>query len=69
MLRILYFTTFAALGGQVQTRVVGGSVTTPNAWPWQVSLRVQSGTCYNHVCGGVLIKTNWVLTTAQCVSG
>uniref|UniRef100_A0A3B4BTE8 pancreatic elastase n=1 Tax=Pygocentrus nattereri TaxID=42514 RepID=A0A3B4BTE8_PYGNA len=52
-------------GGQVQTRVVGGSVTTPNAWPWQVSLRVQSGTCYNHVCGGVLIKTNWVLTTHQ----
>ncbi|KAL6464004.1 hypothetical protein MHYP_G00283950 [Metynnis hypsauchen] len=81
MLRILYFTTFAALvlgqsgvappgqSGQVQTRVVGGSVTTPNAWPWQVSLRVQSGTCYNHVCGGVLIKANWVLTSAQCVSG
>ncbi|XP_036436615.1 elastase-1-like [Colossoma macropomum] len=83
MLRILYFTTFAALvlgqsgvappgqggQGQVQNRVVGGSVTSPNAWPWQVSLRAQSGTCYNHVCGGVLIKKNWVLTTAQCVDG
>ncbi|KAI4889013.1 hypothetical protein NFI96_026974, partial [Prochilodus magdalenae] len=41
---------------QGQTRVVGGSVTSPNAWPWQVSLRVQSSTCYNHICGGVLIK-------------
>uniref|UniRef100_A0AAR2IXV1 pancreatic elastase n=1 Tax=Pygocentrus nattereri TaxID=42514 RepID=A0AAR2IXV1_PYGNA len=51
--------------GDVQTRVVGGSVTSPNAWPWQVSLRVQSSTCYNHVCGGVLIKTNWVLTAHQ----
>ncbi|KAI4889015.1 hypothetical protein NFI96_027275, partial [Prochilodus magdalenae] len=54
---------------QGQTRVVGGSVTSPNAWPWQVSLRVQSSTCYNHICGGVLIKKQWVLTTAQCVDG
>ncbi|XP_036436961.1 elastase-1-like [Colossoma macropomum] len=82
MLRILYFTTLAALvlgqsvvpfnqagQGQGQNRVIGGSVSIPNAWPWQVSLRVQSGTCYNHYCGGVLIKKNWVLTAAQCVDG
>ncbi|XP_072516230.1 elastase-1-like [Salminus brasiliensis] len=81
MLSILYFISFAALvlgqsdvvsygkGPQPQTRVIGGAVSSANAWPWQVSLRVQSGTCYNHVCGGVLIKKQWVLTTAQCVDG
>ncbi|XP_036436200.1 elastase-1-like [Colossoma macropomum] len=82
MLGILYFTSLAALvlgqsvvpfnqggQGQGQNRVIGGSVTSPNAWPWQVSLRVQISTCYNHVCGGVLIKKNWVLTSASCVDG
>uniref|UniRef100_A0A3B4BTU3 pancreatic elastase n=1 Tax=Pygocentrus nattereri TaxID=42514 RepID=A0A3B4BTU3_PYGNA len=63
MLRILYFTTFAALGECYETHVLAG-YTSICSLP-QVSLRVQSSTCYNHVCGGVLIKTNWVLTAHQ----
>uniref|UniRef100_A0A8B9JLE1 pancreatic elastase n=1 Tax=Astyanax mexicanus TaxID=7994 RepID=A0A8B9JLE1_ASTMX len=50
-----------------QTKIVGGQVTSANAWPWQASLRAQSSMCYNHVCGGVLIKAQWVLTTATCL--
>ncbi|XP_066516023.1 elastase-1-like [Hoplias malabaricus] len=83
MLRILYFATFAALAlgdsnavpytnatqGRLLARVIGGSVSTPNAWPWQASIRTQSGTVYNHICGGVLIRKGWVLTAAQCVNG
>ncbi|XP_066509087.1 elastase-1-like [Hoplias malabaricus] len=82
MLRILLFAAFTtlALGDTVVpynnatkerpgNRIIGGSLSPPNAWPWQASLRTQSGTCYNHVCGGVLIKPQWVLTTAQCVDG
>uniref|UniRef100_A0A8B9JJQ9 pancreatic elastase n=1 Tax=Astyanax mexicanus TaxID=7994 RepID=A0A8B9JJQ9_ASTMX len=51
-----------------QTKIVGGQVTSANAWPWQASLRAQSSMCYNHVCGGVLIKAQWVLTTATCLN-
>ncbi|XP_066509098.1 elastase-1-like [Hoplias malabaricus] len=82
MLRFLLFATFGALvlGDTVvpyknvtnvkpQGKVIGGYVSAPNAWPWQASLRTQSGICYVHVCGGVLIRKQWVLTTAQCVDG
>ncbi|KAG9281645.1 elastase-1-like [Astyanax mexicanus] len=80
MLRILFFASFAALvlgqstdvvvpakAPKPQTKIVGGQVTSANAWPWQASLRAQSSMCYNHVCGGVLIKAQWVLTTATCL--
>ncbi|KAL6464010.1 hypothetical protein MHYP_G00284010 [Metynnis hypsauchen] len=76
MLRIFCLTTFAALvlaqpepEQKTQTRVVWGETARPNSWPWQASLQVQNGLSYNHVCGGVLIKKQWVLTAARCVDG
>lgn len=46
--------------------MVGGDDAAPHSWPWQISLSVR-GT--NHICGGSLIKPNWVITAAHCVSG
>uniref|UniRef100_A0A3B4C5X9 pancreatic elastase n=1 Tax=Pygocentrus nattereri TaxID=42514 RepID=A0A3B4C5X9_PYGNA len=69
MLRIFYLTTFAALvtaEPQLQSRVVGGEVAKPNFWPWQASLQALEGSHYRHICGGVLIKKQWVLTAAHC---
>ncbi|XP_055529549.1 chymotrypsin-2-like [Wyeomyia smithii] len=44
--------------------VVGGHTSMPGAAPYVVS--VQNPT---HICGGVLVANNWVLTTVSCVQG
>merc|ERR1712032_1629077 len=44
-------------------KIVGGSTTTIEAHPWQISLR-ENG---HHICGGTLIAENWVMTAAHCV--
>ncbi|RXM28822.1 Ovochymase-2 [Acipenser ruthenus] len=49
----------------VFSRIVGGEEAVPNSWPWQVSLRVAG----EHVCGGVIIKPDWILTAAHCLQG
>ncbi|KAM3622535.1 uncharacterized protein V6R79_026425 [Siganus canaliculatus] len=56
--------TFLVENGQ---RVVGGEVSSANAWPWQISLQYTSGGYWYHTCGGSLIQTGWVMTAAHCV--
>jgi len=43
-------------------KIVGGTVATPNSWPWQVALKNNG----ELVCGGTLLDQNWVLTAAHC---
>ncbi|KAF3703112.1 Plasminogen [Channa argus] len=45
-------------------RIVGGCVSKPHSWPWQISLRTDAGV---HFCGGTLIHQQWVLTAAHCL--
>ncbi|XP_058526707.1 plasminogen isoform X3 [Ochotona princeps] len=45
-------------------RVVGGCVSYPHSWPWQISLRTRFG---QHFCGGTLIDPQWVVTAAHCL--
>jgi len=35
------------------------------AWPWQVALLLDN----TQVCGGSLIKSNWILTACHCFTG
>uniref|UniRef100_A0A182RA59 Peptidase S1 domain-containing protein n=1 Tax=Anopheles funestus TaxID=62324 RepID=A0A182RA59_ANOFN len=44
-------------------RIVGGSKTTIENVPYQVSLRYFN----NHICGGSIISHSWVLTAAHCL--
>ncbi|XP_056620632.1 plasminogen isoform X1 [Triplophysa dalaica] len=46
-------------------RIVGGCISKPHSWPWQISLRTSAGKI--HFCGGTLIDAQWVLTAAHCL--
>ncbi|NXJ13602.1 HABP2 protein, partial [Odontophorus gujanensis] len=48
-------------------RIYGGTKTTASKHPWMVSLQRKSSRRARHFCGGVLIKSCWVLTAAHCV--
>ncbi|CAL4090403.1 unnamed protein product [Meganyctiphanes norvegica] len=49
------------------TRIVGGQETEIGEYPWQVLIILNNqGGGGQSVCGGSLIKNNWVLTAAHC---
>ncbi|XP_056282565.1 transmembrane protease serine 3 [Pseudoliparis swirei] len=50
---------------QYHSRIVGGNSSKPGQFPWQVSLHFSS----EHLCGGSIITSLWVLTAAHCVYG
>lgn len=45
-------------------RVINGEDASPHSWPWQISLRNSRG---GHICGGSLIRPDWIVTAAHCV--
>ncbi|XP_040923039.1 hyaluronan-binding protein 2-like [Toxotes jaculatrix] len=52
------------------SRIFGGSKSFPGTHPWQVSVQTRpsgSSNQFRHICGGILLKSCWVLTAAHCV--
>uniref|UniRef100_A0A9L0JZ20 Zinc finger protein 169 n=2 Tax=Equus TaxID=9789 RepID=A0A9L0JZ20_EQUAS len=43
-------------------KIYGGQDVVAGQWPWQASLRYQG----SHICGGALIDSHWLLSTAHC---
>ncbi|XP_078012974.1 transmembrane protease serine 12-like [Phascolarctos cinereus] len=49
------------------SRIIGGHDARIGAWPWIVSLQfVKAFNKSVHLCGGSIIKENWILTAAHC---
>ena len=48
----------------LNSRIVGGTIVTPNEFPWQVYLVIKS----SWTCGGSVIKAQYILTAAHCVT-
>ncbi|XP_069914560.1 complement factor D [Oryctolagus cuniculus] len=53
----------AVCAAQPRGRILGGAVAEPHARPYMASVQVDG----THVCGGVLLAEEWVLSAAHCL--
>lgn len=63
LLAVLVVTIFAT--SEVLS-IVGGHTSLPGAAPYIVAIKTSSASAF--ICAGVLVKSSWILTTAQCVT-
>ncbi|XP_022055716.1 tryptase-2-like [Acanthochromis polyacanthus] len=65
---VLIYNTEAVLGAEVRTSIIGGRNAVKGSWPWMVhiSMTTEDGKT-KWRCGGTLVGSDWVLTSAQCL--
>merc|ERR1719383_931467 len=74
-LQILFLAALAAIcsAEQIEERgagdenyIIGGQPAGHEEFPYQISLRMMRGSRGQHICGGTLISSTWVLCAAHC---
>lgn len=46
------------------SRIIGGMEAGEGEFPWQVSIQVAN----QHMCGGAILSSWWILTAAHCLN-
>jgi len=59
------YSSLCGIAGQQNKRIVGGEITEPDKYPWQV-LIISKKNGEEKMCGGALISDRWILTAAHC---
>lgn len=59
--------TSLTCGIRKPSRIVGGEVAYPGAWPWQAGLKRTPSPEDVIFCGGSLINKEWIVTASHCV--
>ncbi|MDF1584662.1 MAG: serine protease [Methyloprofundus sp.] len=49
-------------------RIIGGTTSTANAWPWMAGLVPKQQPAFSVFCGASLIAKDWLLTAGHCVA-
>ncbi|KAG1959615.1 granzyme-like protein [Pimephales promelas] len=52
-----------SLAGGMESGIIGGKVSKPHSRPYMASIQLENK---HHTCGGMLIREDYVLTTAHC---
>lgn len=60
---LCFHTASCGYSSTSSSRVVNGADATLGEWPWQARLQFNN----NHVCGGTLVASEWVMTAAHCM--
>ena len=54
-------------GGRVRRVTEGEQVATANLFPWQVLIEYHSRHNSDFLCGGTLLRPDWLVTAAHCL--
>ena len=51
---------------EIKKRIVGGKISDPGEWPWQVLLQWERLN-NKSFCGGAILSRHFILTAAHCI--
>jgi len=66
---LVFFNLAQGSSNQISARIIGGTTSQADKWPWMAGLVSKNALAASVFCGASLIAKDWVLTAGHCVSG